>query len=147
MSAFAARTADFRDAPRLRLLPARGSWASAPSADAVHQEGAARLTLHAVPAPTAEQHPVLVAGGHPGDRAAVLRDLTETMPPGTIFAEAEAFWEVLVRAPSSSMVILSGELDELPPESLMQMLAHRHPGLPVVSIDAPALSRAQGARL
>jgi hypothetical protein len=36
------------------------------------------------------------------------------------------------------MVILSGELDEIPPESLMQMLAHRHPSLPVVCLDAPA---------
>jgi hypothetical protein len=53
------------------------------------------------------------------------------------FAEADAFSEVLVRAPSSGMVILSGELEDVPAESFMRMLAHRNPGLPVVSIDAP----------
>jgi hypothetical protein len=36
------------------------------------------------------------------------------------------------------MVILSGELEELPAESVMQMLVHRSPEVPVVCLDAPA---------
>ena len=34
------------------------------------------------------------------------------------------------------MVILSGELDEMPAESLMQMLVHQSPEVPVVCLDA-----------
>jgi hypothetical protein len=99
--------------------------------------------LHLVEDPSPEEQPVqelpvLVAGRDSARRAAVLHDMTQTMPPETIFEQAGAFWEVLVRAPATSMVILSGELDDVPAESLLQMLAHRHPGLPVVSLDAPA---------
>jgi hypothetical protein len=32
-------------------------------------------------------------------------------------------------------VILSGELEGIPAQSLMQMLGHRHPEVPVVCID------------
>jgi hypothetical protein len=81
---------------------------------------------------------VLIAGGDPLARAAVLEDLSAIMPPSTTFEEAGAFWEVLVRAPSSRMVILSGDLDDVPAKSLMHTLGNRHPGLPVVSLDAAA---------
>ena len=37
-------------------------------------------------------------------------------------------------------MILSGELDELPAESLLHTLGHRHPDLPVVSLEAEARS-------
>jgi len=47
-------------------------------------------------------------------------------------------WEVLAHAPSSRIVILSGELDDAPAESLMHTLGHRHPGLPVVSLGPPS---------
>jgi hypothetical protein len=81
---------------------------------------------------------VLVAGRSASRRAEVLADVSATMPPSTEFEQATAFWEVLVRAPATSMVILAGELDELPAESVLGMLAHRHPSLPVVSLEAPA---------
>jgi hypothetical protein len=71
-------------------------------------------------------------------RAEVLRDLSETMPAGTRFEELGTFWEVLARAPTSRVVILSGELDEVPAESLLHTLGHRHPDLPVVSLEASA---------
>jgi len=121
----------------LRLLPTREGAAAAPTATVRDEPAANRPQLSLISSPSSGEHPVLVAGGDAADRAAVLRDLARSMPPGTIFEQARAFWEVLVRAPGSSMVILSGELDDLPTESLRQMLAHRHPRLPVVSIDAP----------
>jgi DNA-binding NtrC family response regulator len=95
----------------------------------------ARLPVSSVAA-----RPVLVAGADSAKRAAVLDDLAQTMSTSTVFAEADTFWKVLVRAPSSSMVILSDELDYVPAESLMQMLVHRHPDLPVVSVAAFARS-------
>jgi hypothetical protein len=66
----------------------------------------------------------------------VLHDLSETMPEGTCFEEAGELWEVLAWAPASRAVILSGELDDVPAESLLHTLGHRHPGLPVVSVEA-----------
>jgi hypothetical protein len=79
---------------------------------------------------------VLVAGADPAARARVRQELGELMPSGTRFEELGTFWEVLARASSSRMVILSGDVDELPAEKLMRSLAHRHPDLPVVSLAA-----------
>jgi len=68
----------------------------------------------------------------------VLDQLARTLPASTRFTEARAVWEVLAHAPSSRIVILSGELDDAPAESLMHTLGHRHPGLPVVSLGPPS---------
>jgi hypothetical protein len=103
----------FAQAPKLRLLPKKGK--------SVKRDA---------------EKPILLAGGDTGARAAVQRDLAKTMPRSTTFEQAGAVWEVLVRAPEASMVILGGELEEIPAESVMQMLAHRHPGLAVVCLDA-----------
>jgi hypothetical protein len=81
---------------------------------------------------------VVIAGRDPFRRAEVLHDLSETMPAGTRFEEAGELWEVLACAPASRAVILSGELDHVPAESLLHTLGHRHPGLPVVSLEASA---------
>jgi len=140
MNAFAARTGALLAAPKLRLLAAKSPVPNEQGSGAACRDGSERPALQLVEGSTHNERPVLVAGADREGRAAVLADLTDTMAPGTAFAEAQAFWEVLVHAPSSSMVVLSGELDELPAESLMQMLAHRHPGLPVVSIDSPLSS-------
>ena len=130
MSSVALQSSGLLQAPRLRLLPKVDSSTS--------RRHTKRLALRVLGAPSSHEQPVLLAGGDANARAAVLRDLTRTMPASTVFEQAGAIWEVLVRAPECSMVILSGELDQLPPESLMQMLAHRHPSLPVVSLDAAA---------
>jgi hypothetical protein len=91
------------------------------------------------PAPSrTDAAPILVAGGDACQRAEVLDELAQTMPPSTVFEEAGEFCDVLERAPASRMVVLSGNLDDVPAESLIQRLAHRHPGLPVVSLDAVA---------
>jgi hypothetical protein len=77
---------------------------------------------------------ILVAGSDPDRRAAVLRDLSEALPDGTQFGEAGAAWEVLEQASSSGVVMLAGDLDEVTAESLMNVLGHRHPSLPVVAL-------------
>jgi hypothetical protein len=81
-----------------------------------------------------ERSRILVAGADPEQRAAVLRDLSEALPADTQFGEAGAAWEVLEQAPSSGVVMLAGDLDEVTAESLMHVLGHRHPSLPVVAL-------------
>ena len=80
---------------------------------------------------------ILLAGADAARRVALLEELTETLPASTVFAEAYAICEVLEHAPDSRMAFITGDLDDAPAESLMQMLAHRHPELPVVSFDTP----------
>lgn len=119
----------FAQAPKLRLLPKKGKSAK-------REVESSRRQLRLLSGPAPAEKPVLLAGGDTSAREAVQRDLAKTMPRSTTFEQAGAIWEVLVRAPEASMVILSGELEDIPAESVMQMLAHRHPGLAVVSIDA-----------
>ena len=64
----------------------------------------------------------------------MLRDLSEALPDDTQFGEAGAAWEVLEQAPSSGVVMLAGDLAEVTAESLMHVLGHRHPSLPVVAL-------------
>jgi hypothetical protein len=77
---------------------------------------------------------ILVASADPERRAAVLRDLSEALPADTQFGEAGAAWEVLKQAPSSGVVMLAGDLQEVTAESLMHVLGDRHPSLPVVAL-------------
>lgn len=69
----------------------------------------------------------------------------ERCPGRTVFAEADAAFEVLEQAPTSRLVVLAGNLEDVCAESLIDMLARRHPLLPVISVDAvlPALSGVQ----
>ena len=55
-----------------------------------------------------------------------------------MFEQADAVCEALEHAPGSRMAFITGDLDDAPAESLMRMLAHRHPGLAVLVVDAPA---------
>ncbi|HKH79189.1 MAG TPA: hypothetical protein VK272_07235 [Solirubrobacteraceae bacterium] len=122
-------------APRLRLLRgAESVRAGSPRADESTRSVAGRPALRLMVDPA----PVLIAGSDSARRAALIDDLTQTMPQSTLFEEASAVSEVLEQAPASRMVILSGDLDDTPAESLMHMLGHRHPGLPVVSVEGPA---------
>ncbi|HUN78178.1 MAG TPA: hypothetical protein VMU32_04590 [Solirubrobacteraceae bacterium] len=79
---------------------------------------------------------ILVAGADAERRATVLRNLSEALPDETQFGEAEAAWEVLEQAPSSGVVMLAGDLDEATAESVMHVLGHRYPSLPVVALGA-----------
>jgi hypothetical protein len=126
-------------APRLRLLPKSAIADVGPpgAAQAGAGEAPPPLVL-ASGADSVDEAPVLVAGRDPVRRAEVVRELGESMPAGTRFEELGTFWELLVRAPGSRMVILSGEVDEFPPESLLRAIGHRHPDLPVISLEAGA---------
>jgi hypothetical protein len=81
-----------------------------------------------------ERSRILIAGADAERRAAVRADLTEALPADTQFGEVAAAWEVLEQAPSSGVVMLAGDLDEVTAESLMHVLGHRHPSLPVVAL-------------
>ena len=81
---------------------------------------------------------ILVAGADPEQRAAVLHDLNEALPPNTQIGEAGAVSEVLAQASSSSVVMLAGDLGEVSAESLMHVLGSRHPSLPVIALGLSA---------
>ncbi len=85
---------------------------------------------------TRERPCILVAGADPGKRAAVVRDLRETLPSDTRLGEAGAVWEVLEQAPSCGVVMLADDLGDVSARSLMRLLGRRHPRLPVVALDA-----------
>ncbi len=146
ITAPAVHSGRYSGAAKLRLLPSgeQPRFEHAPAA--IHAPAAA----DAATAGAAERElgppadgPVLVAGHDATRRDAMIAELEATMPSGTRFVHASAFWEVLVHAGSSRMVIVSGELDEMPTESLMRMLGHRYPTLPVVALDAPSTSTAR----
>jgi hypothetical protein len=133
MTSIALHTTGLLEPPKLRLLPKGGRSAQR----AGTRRGPLRLlgSPGRQARPVAQDHPVLLAGGEQSDRTAVLSDLAGSMPSSTSFEQAGAIWEVLARAPQSKMVILSGALEGIPAQSLMQMLGHRHPEVPVVCID------------
>jgi hypothetical protein len=115
-----------RRVPKLQLLPreesTRREAGQAPRCAAVHSGHARR--------------PVLIAAGSESDRRQMLRDFSASMPASTVFEETGQIAEVLERAPRSSVVILGGELEQLPAPSVMRMLGHRHPDVPVVCLDS-----------
>jgi hypothetical protein len=88
---------------------------------------------------------ILVAGANPEQRAAVLHDLTESLPASTQVNEACAISEVFEQAPSSSVVMLAGDLGEISAESLMHVLGERHPSLPVVALGLTTNCRGDNA--
>ncbi len=152
ITAPAGRPGRYAGAAKLRLLPSgersrlhdvaptapRRVWRE----DATSAAASAERAL--APAPTTPTDaPVLIAGRDATRRAAMIAEFERTMAPGTKFVHASAFWEVLVLAGQSRMVILSGDLDEVPTDSLLRMLGHRYPALPVVALDAPAPALAQ----
>jgi hypothetical protein len=125
---FAGATAPARRAPRLAATRTRQA-SDLHLARRAGRDGA----LASEPSPDA---PVLVAGSDATRRDAMIDELAHTMGRGTRFAHAAASWEVLALAGSSRMVILSGALEDVESASLMRMLSHRYPALPVVSLDA-----------
>jgi hypothetical protein len=122
-------------APSLAVLrgesPRRGT---VQQDDAPHARGE-RPALHLV----RSSHPLLVAGADFARRRALLDDLVDTMPDGTSFEEASTLPEVLERAPTSRIVVLSGGLEDASAESLMRVLGQRHPALPIINMDPTGL--------
>jgi hypothetical protein len=146
MRTHALQTDALPEVPRLRLVPRQADTQShsRPGTSARRRDTAsgarrnARGESRATGAHSkgAGEPLVLVAGGERSSRAEVMRDLTATMPANTRFDEASDAWEVLALAGESRMVVLSGDLGDLSAKSAMNMLAHRLPEVPVVSLAA-----------
>jgi hypothetical protein len=118
--------------PPLRLLPGE-SGARGPrfgGSAGAHPREDRRPALRLV----GDRSPLLIAGAEESSRAALLDELTLTMPSGTSFAQASTLAEVLEGAPGSRMVILSSALEDVSASSLMRILGQRHPRLPVVCL-------------
>jgi hypothetical protein len=124
-----ARTRSRARGPALRLLHGQGPTHPEP----LRGHDALPPALRVIDGPTS----ILLAGSDTGRRAALLDELTQTLPTSTVFAEADTVCEALEHAPASRMAIIAGDLDDAPAESLMHMLAHRHPELPVLIVERP----------
>jgi hypothetical protein len=123
-----------------------GTQSRAPSLTVLRGESGRRGTVEQEDDPRAsggrpalhlvhKSHPLLVAGADPARRMALLDDLIDTMPEGTSFEVASTLSEVLERAPSSRIVVLSGGLEDASAQSLMRVLGQRHPTLPIINMD------------
>jgi hypothetical protein len=120
--------------PALRVLPYEGGGPITLSDRRAARAREERPSLRLVD----ERSPILVAGSDTPRRAALLDDLTETLPEGTCFEEVSTLGEVLERAPASRMVILNDALDDVSAAALMRILSLRHPRLPVITLDPAA---------
>lgn len=120
-------------APALRLLQSQS-----PHPEPLRRHDAPAPALRVIDGPAR----VLLAGSDAGRRAVLLDELAQTLSPGTVFAEADAVCDVLEHAPNSRMAFITGDLDDTPAESLMHVLAHRHPELPVLIVDGPVRNTA-----
>jgi hypothetical protein len=117
--------------PALRLLP-NPSPADYPArAESSRGTDAHPPALRVIAGPTR----ILLAGADVERRTTLLDELSQTLPESTVFEQADAVCEALEHAPGSRMAFIVGDLDDAPAESLMHMLAHRHPELPVLIMD------------
>ncbi|HEY8303930.1 MAG TPA: hypothetical protein VIG42_04990 [Solirubrobacteraceae bacterium] len=98
------------------------------------------LALDGLPSGEGDAH-VLVAGSDTATRSKMREELLDLLPGGTHFAEARETWEVIARAPASSMVVLAGDLGDVSAESVMRLLGRRHPTLPVLAVAEKAPTR------
>ena len=96
------------------------------------------------PAFVGERPRLVLGGSDPATRALVRVDL-ERSEPGLLVLEALDAWELLQLAPRAELVVLAGDLRDAPAESMVRLLAHRHPDLNVISLAArpadPATAR------
>jgi hypothetical protein len=81
---------------------------------------------------------ILIVGPDADRRATVLDELAQTLPESIGFEETNSVCEALELAPTSRMAIVTGDVGEVSAESLMHMLAQRHPTLPVMILDSPS---------
>jgi hypothetical protein len=81
---------------------------------------------------------ILIIGPDAGRRATILGELARTLPESIGFQETDSVCEALELAPTSRMAIVTGDVGEVSAETLMHMLAQRHPTLPVMILDSPS---------
>jgi hypothetical protein len=117
--------------PALRLLPNPSPADAHARAESSRGADAHPPALRVIAGPTR----ILLAGADVERRATLLDELSQTLPESTVFEQADAVCEALEHAPGSRMAFIVGDLDDAPAESLMHMLAHRHPELPVLIMD------------
>ncbi|MGN6371517.1 MAG: hypothetical protein ACTHM1_00780 [Solirubrobacteraceae bacterium] len=120
-----------RSRPRLRLLHDDREQRLPREEESLRPSTASAADTPAAPS---EPATVLIAGAHPQARARMRRQLGELLPQGTPFVEAGETWEVVARAPSSRLVVVAGDLDDLSARGLMRVLSRRHPLLPVIAV-------------
>jgi hypothetical protein len=89
---------------------------------------------------------VLIAGRDEQCRLALRQELGRTLAPDTMFIEASEAWEVLQQAPSSRMVMLTGDLREVSAKSITRVLGRRHPSLPVLTLGENPLLQTHGTQ-
>jgi hypothetical protein len=130
-------------APALRVLHGQNDQRPPhpSSTEPLRGHDASPPALRVVDGPTR----VLLAGTDTERRAALLDELTHTLSASTVFEQAGAVSEVLEHASGSRMAFITGDLEDAPAESLMRMLAHRHPELPVLIVDGPTGSTGRHA--
>jgi hypothetical protein len=80
---------------------------------------------------------ILIIGPDADRRATVLDEMAQTLPESIGFEETSSVCEALELAPTSRMAIVTGDVGTVSAESLMHMLAQRHPTLPVMILDSP----------
>ncbi len=107
----------------LRAVSGHGGC-GAPAANARHlARGRLRVVDH--------RPRVIVAGGGPERRRSVREHVRATLGDATV-CETTDLWSVLAQAPTSHLVILTGDLAEASAHELERLLAHRHPKLKVL---------------
>lgn len=114
-----------RSRSRLRLIAGERRQAARRFAPAA-EEGASAST----------DASVLVAGIDASRRGRMMEELRGLLPGGTPFEEASETWQVLAKAPTSRLVILTGELGDVSMQGLMRVLSRRYPLLPVIALGA-----------
>lgn len=120
--------------PALRLLPDPSPAEPRVRPEFLRREDSHAPTLRVISGPAR----VLLAGADAGRRATLRAELSRTLPESTVFEQADAVCDALEHASGSRMAFIAGDLYDAPAESLMQTLAHRHPELPVLIVDAAA---------
>jgi hypothetical protein len=126
--------------PQLRLLRGNGE----PHPEGLPTGDRGRPGLRVLGGEHASAPVVLLAGGEPSRRVRLHRELAGTLSRRTAFAEADSAAEVLERAPTSRLVVLAGSLEDLSAEAMIRLLAHRHPRLPVISVESGLPAVANG---
>lgn len=77
---------------------------------------------------------VLIVAGDPDRRARVLDELTQTLPAGTDFVEADTAAAALARAAGCETVVIGGPVTDAPMDTLARLLARRHPTVTVMNM-------------
>ncbi len=116
--------------PAFGLLNGQGPARAEP----IDSRNARARRLRVIEGPTR----VLIIGPDAHRRARVLDELAKAFPVNIGFEETDSVCDALELAPCSRMAIVTGDVGEISAESLMHMLAQRHPTLPVMILDSPS---------